>query len=186
MTSKMCIVLRTRFVLPCPSLPQSTSQNICIFISCRKKLPHNLSPLCWRPGAYAPPLLFYNRRHTDNRENLRSSKTQKLSALVVAGGALSLYPGVGFTPDLRSCSSHWPLNPLHFPIPSAVYGNNYVMYYKNRSLSPQASYEYVITSSQSKTTVPVCFSLTLMVITLTISRCRWLAETFCKSYVLSC
>ena len=58
MTSKMCIVLCTWFVIPCPSLPQQSAQNFCLF-RVAKKLPH---PLWWRPGhiplcPHAPPLL---------------------------------------------------------------------------------------------------------------------------------
>jgi len=84
MTSKMCIVLYTWFVLPCPSLPQQSSENFsghndtCVLCFCLAKAnskseatkPNYVCkrifyvakyyctpfwhPLCWRRRAYAP------------------------------------------------------------------------------------------------------------------------------------
>ena len=45
----LCIVLCTGFVLPCPSLPQQSSQNFCIFRIAKNYHPRIGAPL-WRPG----------------------------------------------------------------------------------------------------------------------------------------
>jgi len=57
-TSKMCIVVRTWFILLCPFLPQQSSRNFYIFRIAKKYRTlfwHPLS-LFWRPEAYAPSL----------------------------------------------------------------------------------------------------------------------------------
>ena len=54
----MYIVLRTWFDLPCPSLPQQSSQNFCIFRVAKITSPPFGAPISWRPGAHIPcPLL---------------------------------------------------------------------------------------------------------------------------------
>jgi len=53
MTSKMCIVSRTWFVLPCPSLPQQNSQNVCILCVPKNYRTPFGAPVCWRLRAYA-------------------------------------------------------------------------------------------------------------------------------------
>ena len=65
LTSKTCIVLRTWFVLPCPPLPQQSSQNFCIFRvgkNCRTPFWH---ALCWHLGAHSHLL---PRRHCRKRQ----------------------------------------------------------------------------------------------------------------------
>jgi len=54
MTSKMCIVLRTWFVLLSPSLRQQMSQKFCIFLVAKNYRTPFWRPFYWRPGAYAP------------------------------------------------------------------------------------------------------------------------------------
>jgi len=59
MTSKMCIVLRTWFILQCISLPRQSSHNF-LYILCRKKLPHPLSaPPLLAPGSICPLCLLH-------------------------------------------------------------------------------------------------------------------------------
>ena len=63
MTSKMCIVLYTWFVFPCPFLPQQSSQNFCIFrVAKNYRTPFGTLTLLV-PGGICPlpsypPLLF--------------------------------------------------------------------------------------------------------------------------------
>ena len=66
MISKMCIVLRTWFVLPCPSLPQHSSQNFCVFCVTKnyrtffRRLPSAGARGICLPAPY-PPLLNAGR-----------------------------------------------------------------------------------------------------------------------------
>jgi len=55
MTSKVCIFLRTWFVLPCPSLPQQSSQHFCIFrVAKNYRIPFRRPLLLAFRGIYAP------------------------------------------------------------------------------------------------------------------------------------
>ena len=57
MTSKMCIVLCSWSVLPCPSLPQRRAHRIFVYFVLQKNYHTFRCPLCWRLGAYAPSCL---------------------------------------------------------------------------------------------------------------------------------